>query len=150
MVQVAKIVRNLAPAHAGDFAAALAGQDQKADDRAIGRGGVAGGPPNLADFVVAQHALALGDALGDRQIRERIGVHRAALHGPGEGGSPIGGRAAGHGGALWACPCRRVLARPAPRKGVQGAHDGRPVQILAASSSASAKASCRARTASAA
>jgi hypothetical protein len=64
-----------------------------------------------------------------RQIGKRIGVHNAALHGPGEGGTPIGGRAAGHGGALELVRAVRSVARPRC-KGVQGAHDGRPVQIL--------------------
>jgi hypothetical protein len=46
---------------------------------------------------LAQHALALGNALPDRQGRKRIGVHGAALDGPRERRAPIGGRAAGQG-----------------------------------------------------
>jgi hypothetical protein len=61
-----QIVGNLPPCHAADFAPALAGQDQQADDCAVGRPGVAGRAPNLRDFVVGQYALALGNALGDR------------------------------------------------------------------------------------
>ena len=57
-------------------------------------------------------------------------MHRAALHGPCEGGPPIGGRAAGHGGAFGLVRAAAILAPAAPCQGVQGAHDGRPVQIL--------------------
>ena len=66
------------PRHARHFAATLAGEDQQADDRAVGRRGLGGGVPNLCDFSVAQHALALGNALPNRQGRKRIGVHGAA------------------------------------------------------------------------
>jgi hypothetical protein len=57
-------------------------------------------------------------------------VHYAALHGPRKRGAPIGGRAAGHGGAFGLIRAVCPAACPAPCKGVQGAHDGCPVQVI--------------------
>jgi hypothetical protein len=80
--------------------------------------------------LVAQHALAFRNALGDRQIRKRIDAHRATLHRPCEGRPAIGGRPAGHSGAFGLVRAIALFALAAPCQGVQGAHDGRPVQIL--------------------
>jgi hypothetical protein len=49
------------PSHADDFAAALTGQKQQPDDRAIGPTERVRRLPDQAQFTVVKHAITLGD-----------------------------------------------------------------------------------------
>jgi hypothetical protein len=75
-VQIAKSSEISAPGHARHFAAALAGEEQQADDRAVGRRGIAGSAPNLANFSVTQNALALGNPFLTGKAANGFRLHR--------------------------------------------------------------------------
>src|SRR5215831_10307380 len=86
--------------------------------------------PDGGGFLIVQHAVALVNGCRQWQFGKWVAPHRAALYRPGEASSPIGGSAAGDGGAAGASPRLSTFILMAAAERIQRMHDSCAVEVL--------------------